>query len=139
VRNDFDAIRETVGDDCLVFSAERDGETLGFVLYLRSGDALYGRTAGFDEDRARGCYFVLTYHDTVRWALGNGVRRVWYGLAAYQAKRLRGCALEPRHGWFRFTGDGSTPLDRAVRLQGLSEQRRLESLGSIIHALPQGD
>ncbi|WP_335938781.1 GNAT family N-acetyltransferase [Streptomyces sp. PTD5-9] len=129
VQRDFDAIRETVGDSCLVVSAEREGETLGFVLYLRSGQALYGRTAGFDEDRARGVYFSLTYHETVRWSLANGVREIWYGLAAYEAKRLRGCDIEPRRGWFRFTGDGHRTLADTVRLQGDSEDRRLRSLG----------
>ncbi|MER7624381.1 GNAT family N-acetyltransferase [Streptomyces sp. NPDC126503] len=129
VQRDFDALRETVGDSCLVLSAERDGETLGFVLYLRAGDALYGRTAGFDDDRARGVYFALTYHETIRWALAHGVREVWYGLAAYEAKKLRGCDLEARHGWFRFTGPGSAELEETLRLQGTSEDARLRGLG----------
>ncbi|MEU3920216.1 GNAT family N-acetyltransferase [Streptomyces sp. NPDC029004] len=129
VQRDFDAIRETVGDSILVVSAERDGETLGFILYLRSGDALYGRTAGFDDDRARGVYFVLTYYDTVRWCLANGIRNIWYGLAAYEAKRLRGCDLEPRHGWFRFAGAGHKTLTETVRLQSTGEDSRLRSLG----------
>lgn len=129
VQRDFDALRETVGDSCLVFSAERDGETLGFVLYLRAGRSLYGRTAGFDADRAKGVYFALTYHETIRWALAHGVREIWYGLAAYEAKRLRGCDLEARHGWFRFTGAGRGDLDEIVRLQGACEHHRLLGLG----------
>ncbi|MBL3668507.1 GNAT family N-acetyltransferase [Streptomyces sp. M2CJ-2] len=129
VQRDFDAIRETVGDSCMVVSAEREDETLGFVLYLRSGQALYARTAGFDADRARGVYFSLTYHETVRWSLANDVREIWYGLAAYEAKRLRGCDIEPRRGWFRFTGDGHRTLTDTVRLQGDSEDQRLRSLG----------
>lgn len=129
VQRDFDAIRETVGDSCLVLSAVRDGETLGFVLYLRAGRALYGRTAGFDDDRAKGVYFALTYHETIRWALAHGVREIWYGLAAYDAKKLRGCDLEARHGWFRFTGEGSADLEETVRLQGASERDRLLGLG----------
>ncbi|GGT16625.1 hypothetical protein GCM10010271_19390 [Streptomyces kurssanovii] len=129
VQRDFDAIRDTVGDSALVLSAERDGETLGFVLYLRSGDALFGRTAGFDE-RAKGVYFALTYHETVRWSLANGVRSIWYGLAAYDAKKLRGCDLEPRHGWFRFTGEGHGVLEETLRLQSAGEHRRLRGLGT---------
>jgi predicted N-acyltransferase len=128
VQRDFDALRETVGDSCMVISAERDGETLGFVLYLRSGHAMYGRTAGFHED-AKGVYFALTYHETYRWALAHGVREIWYGLAAYDAKKLRGCDLEARHGWFRFTGTGATELGEALRLQGTSERDRLRGLG----------
>ncbi|MEV4790484.1 GNAT family N-acetyltransferase [Streptomyces tuirus] len=128
VQRDFGAIRDTVGDSCMVISAERDGETLGFVLYLRAGHAMYGRTAGFHED-AKGVYFALTYHETNRWALAHGVREIWYGLAAYDAKRLRGCDLEARHGWFRFTGTGSTELEEVLRLQGTSEHDRLRGLG----------
>ncbi|MET9698513.1 GNAT family N-acetyltransferase [Streptomyces sp. NPDC006529] len=138
VERDFAAIRETVGDSALVLSAERDGETLGFVLYLRSGDALFGRTAGFDDDRAKGVYFALTYHETIRWSLANGVRDIWYGLAAYDAKRLRGCDLEARHGWFHFTGEGHQVLTETVRLQGDGEHGRLRSLGPN-STTPQGD
>ncbi|MFD8155134.1 GNAT family N-acetyltransferase [Streptomyces sp. NPDC059720] len=128
VQRDFDALRETVGDSCTVISAERDGETVGFVLYLRAGRALYGRTAGFHED-AKGVYFALTYHETYRWALAHGVREIWYGLAAYHAKKVRGCDLEARHGWFRFTGAGAPELEEVLRLQGTSETDRLRSLG----------
>lgn len=129
VQRDFDAIRETVGDSVLVLSAELDGETVGFCLYLRSGDAVYGRTAGFDEDRAKGVYFNLTYYESIRWCLANGVRDIWYGLAAYEAKKLRGCDLEPRQGWFRFTGAGHETLAQTVRLQSAGEDLRLRSLG----------
>jgi predicted N-acyltransferase len=127
VQRDFDAVRETVGDDAVVLSAERAGETLGFVLYLRSGRALYGRTAGFD-DQVSGVYFALTYHETVRWSLAHGVRSIWYGLAAYDAKKLRGCDLEPRRGWFRFTGLGHDLLTEALHLQSGSEHDRLRRL-----------
>lgn len=128
VQRDLGAIRETVGDSAVILSAERDGEALGFVLYLRSGDTLYARTAGFDEDRARGVYFALNYHESVRWALGSGIRAIWYGFSTYEAKTQRGCALEPRQGWFRFTGEGREILTETVRLQGGSERDRLRSL-----------
>lgn len=137
VQRDLDAMRETVGDSMVVITAERDGATHGFVLHLRAGDAIYGRTAGFSDD-ARGVYFTLTYHETIRWSLAHGIRSIWYGLAAYQAKKLRGCAIEPRLGWFRFTGAGAGSLAEALRLQSASEHDRLRDLTSPDSITSQG-
>ncbi|MBX9399495.1 GNAT family N-acetyltransferase [Streptomyces sp. TRM72054] len=128
VRRDFDAIREEIGDSCLVLGAERDGDLLGFVLYLRTREALFARTAGFSPE-AQGCYLALTYHETVRWAVGNGVSRIHYGLAAYEAKHSRGCELLPRWGWFAFQGGEADIFRELLDLQSHSIERRLERFG----------
>lgn len=129
VRRDFDGIREELGDCATVLGAERDGRLHGFVLYLRAGDALFARTAGFAPD-AHGCYLALTYHETARWAVEHGIRRIHYGLATYEAKIARGCALEPRWGWFAFHGAGAATYDELLALQSQSIDRRLDRVGA---------
>jgi uncharacterized protein len=129
VRRDFDAVRADLGESCLVLGSERDGRLGGFVLYFRAGDALFARTAGFSPD-ADGCYLTLTYHETARWALAHGVRRIHYGLSAYQAKYARGCELQPRWGWFAFSGVHADDYRTLADLQSLSIERRLASVGA---------
>ncbi|TQC50913.1 GNAT family N-acetyltransferase [Rhodococcus sp. WS4] len=129
VRRDFDAIREELGESCVVLGAEHDGRLVGFVLYLRTRDTLFARTAGFAPG-VRGCYLTLTYHETARWAVEHGIRRIHYGLAAYEAKIARGCQLQPRWGWFSFRGEGADNYREALSLQSRSIERRLELVGA---------
>jgi hypothetical protein len=94
VRRDLNAVRDELGESCVVFTAERDGRIGSFTLYLRTRDALFARTGGTAPD-AKGCYFAVDYHETARWATKNGIRRIHYGMAAYEAKVTRGCELRP--------------------------------------------
>jgi uncharacterized protein len=135
VRRDFEGIREELGDSCLMLGAERDGRLLGFVLYFRTAERLFARTAGFAPE-AQGCYLTVTYHETARWALENGVRRIHYGLAAYEAKFARGCRLEPRWAWFAPTGEQAAVHRELLGLQSLSIERRLERVGAPASLVP---
>ncbi|MEU1629389.1 GNAT family N-acetyltransferase [Streptomyces sp. NPDC020096] len=135
VRRDFDGIREELGESCLVLGAERDGRLLGFVLCLRTGEALFARTAGF-APQAQGCYLALTYHEATRWAVDNGIRRIHYGMAAYEAKFARGCELQPRWGWFAFHGPDADTYREVLSLQSQSIERRLERVGAPATPVP---
>lgn len=131
VRAEFDAIRDAVGDSCVVFTSERDGEVVGFALALLdpARGNLHARSAGFAPGTASaGCYFVLLYHDVPAWAVENGVRRVWYGMSTYEAKRARGCALRPLTGFLRFTGPDAGDLRAVAALQSRAEEARLADL-----------
>ncbi|WP_431981512.1 GNAT family N-acetyltransferase [Streptomyces qinglanensis] len=135
VRRDFEGIRRELGEDCLVLGTEYEGRLVGFVLYLRTAHALFARTAGFAPE-AHGCYLTLTYHETARWAVGNGVRRVHYGLAAYEAKFARGCELRPRWGWFAFQGDQAGTYAELLDLQSRSIERHLDRVGAAAPLVP---
>jgi uncharacterized protein len=123
--NEFDALVRHCGDELVVIRSRGDGETLGFVIYLRDEDSMYARTAGFDYDRLTirdFCYFNIVYYDALEWGLPLGVRRIEVGLANYPAKRTRGCRFEARHGIFTLP-DG--PLRTALSLQDNGERARL--------------
>ena len=128
VRRDMTALRDELGESCVVFSAERDGRMGSFTLYLRTRDALFARTGGTLPD-ARGCYFAVDYHETARWALDNGIRRIHYGMAGYEAKVTRGCELRPRWGWFSFQGAQSDTYREVLALQSQSIERQLALAG----------
>ena len=128
VRRDLDAVRDELGESCVVFSAERDGQMGSFTLYLRTRDALFARTGGTLPD-AKGCYFAVDYHETARWAVENGIRRIHYGMAAYEAKVTRGCELRPRWGWFSFQGAQADTYREVLALQSQSIEHQLALVG----------
>jgi predicted N-acyltransferase len=133
VRQEFDRIRETVGDAVVVLSAERDGQVLGYTLCLYDKDRneLFARSAGFNYDALDGgCYFALMFHEVPAWAADHGVRRIFFGMSTYEAKRARGCVLLPLYGHLRFDGPDGDLLHRAAHLQSTGEARRLEALGA---------
>lgn len=128
VRRELYAVRDELGESCVVFTAERDGQIGSFTLYLRTRDALFARTGGTLPD-AKGCYFAVDYHETARWAVENGIRRVHYGMAAYEAKVTRGCELRPRWGWFAFQGAQADTYREVLELQSQSIERQLALVG----------
>jgi hypothetical protein len=135
VRRDLYAVRDELGESCVVFTAERDGQIGSFTLYLRTRDALFARTGGTLPD-AKGCYFAVDYHETARWAVENGIRRVHYGMAAYEAKVTRGCELRPRWGWFAFGGAQADTYREVLELQSQSIERQLALVGYPAAFLP---
>jgi uncharacterized protein len=108
-RREFEALRRTVGDELVVFSARTATAVVGYLMAVLRQDVLYTRATGFDYAASAGayCYFNLVYYDVVRWAQRNGVRRVHYGLGTSEAKHHRGCRLMPR--WARLHLPASTP------------------------------
>jgi predicted N-acyltransferase len=129
VRRDLNAVRDELGESCVVFTAERDGQIGSFTLYLRTREALFARTGGTAPD-AKGCYFAVDYHETARWAIENAIRRVHYGMASYEAKATRGCELRPRWGWFAFQGTQADSYRKVLALQSQSIERRLSVVGA---------
>lgn len=123
---EFTALARWCGDRLVVIRSRIEGDTVGFVICLRDGDTLFARTAGFDYDRLGSrdfCYFNIVYYDALEWGLPRGVHRLELGLAAYPAKRTRGCRFEPRFGVFTLPPD--SPLRTALALQDQGERARL--------------
>lgn len=80
-----------------VLEALRDGELVGFLVCYELDRVLHPKMIGVAEGEKRSfTYFNLTYYGVVRLAAAEGARRIVYGPAAYEAKALRGCALERR-------------------------------------------
>lgn len=80
--------------------AELNAELLAFTTGIHYRDEVYVRNFGrLDQSVELPVYFGLVYYAHVEYALAHGVRRLYYGLKSEDAKRARGCALVPQHGY----------------------------------------
>ncbi|MFC0811611.1 GNAT family N-acetyltransferase [Paracoccus panacisoli] len=84
----FEALHETMRDDCLLVIAERDGRAVAGALNLIGADTLYGRYWGCIEDHPF-LHFELCYHRAIDWAIAHGLARVEAG-AQGEHKLARG-------------------------------------------------
>jgi hypothetical protein len=101
---------ELAGDRAeVLLCAVGDEPPVGCVLYVREGDTVYLRAAGFDYDRLRGVgeYFNLTYYTTARLP---GVRWLHAGIGTPDGKALRGAEL--RALWLLDLSEDSPLLGR---------------------------
>jgi predicted N-acyltransferase len=92
------ALVEAVPSDRLpVFTAERDGEVLGFALFLTGPTDWHPIWTGAERRRpeARLTYFATAFYQPIAAALAAGARVIHYGMGSWQAKRARGCRLVP--------------------------------------------
>ncbi|WP_052809874.1 GNAT family N-acetyltransferase [Streptomonospora alba] len=90
----------------------RDGRIIGYCAYLLRGRTLFLRSAGFDYTRLNGVaeYFTTVYYSPIRAAVRAGARHVHAGIAAEDAKALRGADLHPL--WLLDLTPGSRGTDR---------------------------
>lgn len=89
-------------DSCSwVLISHRQGRPVGFTLFYRWEDILYGRAAGFDYPEVAGtaAYFNLAFYLPLEHAIRTGARTLHLGLASWRAKVVRGARLEPSWLW----------------------------------------
>jgi predicted N-acyltransferase len=86
---------QALGDDFLVFEAERHGQRVAMLGVVRSGNVGWPACFGIDlRNRPNDfTYFNLVYYHLADCAAGLGLRTLLYGNGAYQAKLKRGCRL----------------------------------------------
>lgn len=77
-RDFFHRLGATMGGQCLLFMAYRDGRPIGGALNLIGGDTLYGRYWGAIED-VPFLHFELSYYRAVEWACQHGLACVQAG------------------------------------------------------------
>ncbi len=87
-RTFFHLIAESMKNDLLLITAERDGEPIAGALNFIGGDALYGRYWGCTEDHAF-LHFEVCYHQAIEFAIERGLARVEAG-AQGEHKLARG-------------------------------------------------
>ncbi|WP_338502284.1 GNAT family N-acetyltransferase [Sphingomonas kaistensis] len=84
----FELAVERLGDDLLLFLAERDGAPIAGALNWVGADTLYGRYWGCRED-VPFLHFELCYYQAIEWAAANGLKTVQAG-AQGEHKLARG-------------------------------------------------
>jgi hypothetical protein len=95
-------LRQTVDQHVVTFRAVLNGVTKGVTVGLLDGETLYVRATGMAGDNSSFAYFNTGFYAPIEWGCANGIRSFGFGAGAPRAKRLRGCAFEPRYGAFRW-------------------------------------
>lgn len=100
--------------DFLISEARRGDQVLGMLGVIRSGDVAWAPWIGaVDPGQRRDfTYFNLVFYHLAAHAAELGIRRIWYGNAAYKAKLLRGCELVSSPIFYRPDTAGGRGLAR---------------------------
>lgn len=83
-------------DTAKVFVARKNGKVIGFSLSLRKDGFLDNFMVGFDytSEGVEYVYFNLAFYETIKWAIKNRVKKIYYRFTADKAKIRRGCKKE---------------------------------------------
>lgn len=113
-RGFFDAMHDSMRDDCLIFFAERDGTPVAGALNFLGPDTIYGRYWGCVED-IPAMHFELCYHQAIDWALAHGLSRAEAG-AQGDHKLARGYLPVATHSlhWIADEGFSAAVADYLV-------------------------
>jgi predicted N-acyltransferase len=93
----FLRLAAALGEDLLIFEAQRNGSRTAMIGLVRSGELAWAAWLGFESiDRPDDfTYFNLAYYALAEYAPTVGIRKLLYGNTAYDAKSRRGCRISP--------------------------------------------
>ncbi len=94
----FSSLRHEYGPRIHAFTARRHGHLLAYALAVQGADqwqTLVGGESSYEDAHLHRLHFSLYYYFPIAQAIASGIRRIIYGLGAYEAKLQRGCRLEP--------------------------------------------
>ena len=100
----FSKLDEQAKDKMKVFVAKKKNEVLGFSLYLRQGDILNACFTGFKYDalaKTDFVYFNVCYYAPIRWAIEEGIKKIYYRDRGEKVRLHRGCELENTFSFFK--------------------------------------
>jgi len=109
-------IDEFSPDELHLLTAEIGEQLLGFGLDIVYNGVWNGVVSGtnYDDPRSDSVSFCLDYYEPVRHAYERGVRTLAFGMAAWEAKRNRGCELVPLDGYVLALRDDLAPAVAAA-------------------------
>ena len=126
----FEEAVERLGDQLLLFLADRDGEPIAGALNWVGRDTLYGRYWGCAEE-VPFLHFELCYYQSIEWAITHGLRTVQAGaqgehklVRGYEPVRTYSAHFIPHPG-FRDAVERFLVAEReavAAELEGLREE-----------------
>jgi predicted N-acyltransferase len=93
----FESLSDYAKSNVKVFIARKKGAIVGFSLCLRQGKTLDVFHCGFNyelQEKSDFTYFNLCYYSPIRWAIQEGIRKIYYRLTAERVKLKRGCKPE---------------------------------------------
>lgn len=96
-------LQAALGDDLCVYVSRQDSEITAACIGVRHGHELNQVWIGIDHEAAgrNFTYFNLVFYAPAADFANLGIRRVWVGTAAYDAKIRRGCRVLPTRIFLR--------------------------------------
>lgn len=97
---------EAIGNDLIVFEANREGQRVGILGVVRSGSVGWVAWIGIEQrDRPNDfTYSNLCFYHLADCAHTLGLKTLLYGNSALQAKRIRGCRIINNRLFYRPAG-----------------------------------
>lgn len=97
-------LKERLGDDLIIFLSRQSGAITGVSVAAQHGADATLSWIGVDHAATGNnfTYFNLAYYAPAAALAQRGVRRLWLGNAAYEAKIRRGCRVMPSDTYLRF-------------------------------------
>jgi predicted N-acyltransferase len=100
----YESLSDHAKENTIVFIAKKKGVIVGFSLCLRKGDTLDVFQCGFNyelQNKSDFTYFDLCYYTPIRWAIQNGIRKMYYRYTAERIKYKRGCKPEMQYSFVK--------------------------------------
>lgn len=100
----FCKFEEYAKDTAKVFVAEKNDELVGFSLSMRQRDVLDVFMCGFNYEAQTNTdftYFNLCYYAPIRWAIEEGIKKIYYRRKAEKVKLDRGCKPEKTYSFVK--------------------------------------
>ncbi|HEY6451744.1 MAG TPA: peptidogalycan biosysnthesis protein [Steroidobacteraceae bacterium] len=96
-------LRDTLGEDLLIFEAVRNGARAAMLAVVRSGEVGWMAWIGVEQrDRPNDfTYANILFYEAADWAPALGLKTLMYGTAAQRSKVKRGCRLLALHLFYR--------------------------------------
>jgi predicted N-acyltransferase len=93
----YEKLNDYAKDNTVVFIARKKDVIVGFSLFLRKGETLDCFLGGYDytlQEKNDFLYFNLSYYMPIKWAIEEGIRKIYYRWGSEEAKYKRGCKSE---------------------------------------------
>lgn len=89
----YECLSDYAKDNTIVFLAKKKDVVVGFSLFLRKEETLDAFLGGFNYDLQRKSdftYFNLVYYTPIKWAIQEGIRKIYYRWGSEEGKYKRG-------------------------------------------------
>ena len=93
----YESLSDYAKEKTKVFIAKKKGVIVGFSVCIRHNDVLDVFHCGFNYElmeKTDFVYFNLCYYEPIRWAIQEGIKKIYYRMTAEEVKYRRGCKPE---------------------------------------------
>lgn len=93
----YECLSDYAKANTIAFIARKNSVVIGFSLFIRKDDMMDCFMGGFDysnQEKSDFLYFNLAYYFPIKWAIKEGIKKIYYRWGSEHAKYKRGCQPE---------------------------------------------